>query len=131
MFTENQHTTSNLASVQVSVNDLLSKDRGDISDGYHTFNELYDHRITLYIKMCEFLSVLVFPPPIWKSRKHSDGTEWEGWFILGIGIEKGKQITYHLPISRWDECDFADELTAAPEWDGHTSNDVLERLKNL
>ena len=24
---------------------------GDISDGYHTFDELYDHRITLYLSL--------------------------------------------------------------------------------
>lgn len=40
-------------------------------------------------------------------------------------------ISYHLPLSKWDECAFANEFEKAPEWDGHTSNDVLERLKQL
>jgi hypothetical protein len=44
---------------------------------------------------------------------------------------KGSQITYHLPTSKWDECDFAITLDKAPEWDGHTSNDVLERIREL
>ena len=69
--------------------------------------------------------------PVWKTRMHSDGSVWDGWFILGIGEEPGKQITYHLPESKWDECIFADEYIKAPEWDGHTSADVLERLKQL
>ena len=62
---------------------------------------------------------------------HSDGSEWAGWFILGYETEPGRQITYHLPLDKWYQCLFARILEKAPEWDGHTSNDVLQRLKNL
>jgi len=106
----------------------------NVSDGYHTFGELYEHRIEIWIISCLFAKRLfvmgagkTFP---WRSKKHSDGSVWDRWFILGIGMEKGEQITYHLPIERWDDCEFAETLEKAPEWDGHTSNDVLERLKN-
>lgn len=118
----------------------------EASDGYHTFNELYEHRITLFIALCRRI-VLVdskFPlmkvatngsahqiQKVWKSHLHSDGTVFEGWFVLGISIEKGSQITYHIPVERWVETDFAEALERAPEFDGHTSADVLERLKNL
>jgi hypothetical protein len=68
---------------------------------------------------------------VWRSKLHSDGSSFDGWFILGIGKEKGKQITYHLPTVRWDEVSFAETLEKAPEWDGHTPDDVLERLKAL
>ena len=108
-------------------------------DGYHTFTELYEHRTTLFITLCEFfqefrtpvifLSITGQRNNVWRSKKNGDGSEWEGWFILGIGKDKGKQITYHLPIDRWEETDFAETLDQAPEWDGHTSDDVLERLK--
>ena len=105
-------------------------------DGYHTFEELYDHRITLFIALCVLLrrqenaiGSISDHPFVWRSKLHSDGTSFEGWFILGIGQEN--QITYHLPLSRWDETDFAETLPNAPEFDGHTSEDVLERLKNL
>ena len=69
--------------------------------------------------------------PVWRSKNHSDGEPAFGgtWFVLGINKEKGKQITYHLPMSKWDETDFAETLEKAPEFDGHTSQDVLERLK--
>lgn len=67
----------------------------------------------------------------WRTKTHSDGISWDGWFVLGLGKGEGDQITYHLPISRWDECDFAETLERAPEFDGHTSDDVLTRLKNL
>lgn len=111
------------------------------SDGYHTFDELYDHRITLFIALCK-MNERAFrhygvqhegmPPwrnPVWRSHLHSDGSSFDGWFILGIHDEAGKQITYHLPVDRWDECDFAETRDRAPEWDGHTAADVLDRLK--
>ena len=118
---------------------LMIKDQGvdanKVSDGYHTFGELYEHRIVLYIALCRMLSEYAssdgFIPCIWKSIVHSDGSSSSGWFVLGIGKDHGKQITYHLPIKFWDNCDFAMELGKAPEFDGHTSNDVLERLKTL
>jgi hypothetical protein len=104
-------------------------DTNKISDGYHTFGELYEHRIVLYIALCRLLDQTGIEK-VWKAKKHSDGSEWDGWFILGIGLPKGSQITYHLPISKWDECGFV-ELEKAPEWDGHTSVDVLTRLQSL
>lgn len=103
---------------------------GSISDGYHTFDELYEHRIVNFIALCKFIEESgLFD--VWRSRHHSDGSVWGGWFILGINHEQGKQITYHLPDSKWEECVFASTLDKAPEFDGHTSADVLERLKNL
>lgn len=105
-------------------------DTNKISDGYHTFGELYDHRITLFIALCRIYSIEM-GGPVWKSKKHHDGSSYDGWFIMGIFKEKGKQISYHLPISRWDDINYCEELDAAPEWDGHTSNQVLERLKML
>ena len=102
---------------------------GEVSDGYHTFNELYDHRITLFIALCKRLEGEY--NEVWRSWKHDDGKRWAGWFILGINTEQGEQITYHLPEARWEETDFADTLEKAPEFDGHTPEDVLERLKSL
>lgn len=114
----------------------------DVSDGYHTIAELYHHRVTLYIALCRTLeevdSTLRRLPnglplhKIWRSKVHGDGKPaYEGWFIMGIGKEKGEQISYHIPLARWDETNFAETLDRAPEWDGHRSPDVLERLKAL
>lgn len=99
---------------------------GDTSDGYHTFNELYDHRMALWIALCKH-----YAGRVWRSKKHSDGGFIEGWFILGMNKEKGEQITYHLPMSRWNGCDFAETLETAPDFDGHTSEDVLYRIEIL
>lgn len=105
----------------------------DASDGYHTFTELYEHRITLYMGFCKSLKGQLGDwRSVWMSSRHSDGSSFEGWFILGIGKEKGHQITYHLPNDYWGECAlFAEKLDKAPEFDGHTSQDVLERIKSL
>lgn len=108
----------------------LTVDGTSCSDGYHTFDELYDHRIALFIALCQDLAGNNHPN-IWKSKKHHDGSEYEGWFIMGINEEKGEQITYHLPMSEWDNTHFAQIYEFAPEWDGHTSADVIKRIKNL
>lgn len=110
-------------------------------DGYHTFNELYDHRITLFIALCRFVIAedeaarsyggVKRENRVWRSKLHYDDTSFEGWFIMGIGKEKDVQISYHIPLSRWEETNFAETLERAPEWDGHTSDDVLNRLKTL
>lgn len=109
-----------------------------VSDGYHTIEELYDHRIAIYISLCRMaqyahlleLSNNPFTPPrkVWRSKLHSDGSSFDGWFILGIGEEKNQQITYHLPLEKWSDTEFAETLEKAPEWDGHTSSDVIGRL---
>lgn len=98
---------------------------GETSDGYHTFNELYDHRAKLF-------SVIVrcFKDKAWKSKLHYDGTMYDGMFIVGIETPEG-QATYHYNIDPyWDmfECK---ELEKAPEWDGHTPQEAIDRISHL
>ena len=99
-------------------------EKGNISDGYHTFNELYHHRAVLFANVCN-----THPCIAWKSRKHDDGTMFEGMFIAGIQTPKG-QCTYHLDNEHWDKYK-VQELDRAPKWDGHTPTDVLERMQSL
>ena len=104
-------------------------------DGYHTFEELYEHRIRLYIALCSQLVAasdeLGQPDVVWKSKTHSDNTKWDGWFIVGIFTKKGEQITYHLPDSYWEELSWIKTREKAPKYDGHTSEDVIRRLSAL
>lgn len=104
-----------------------------VSDGSHTFEELYEHRFALFIALCRMLKAGEFDGPVdvWRSKFHNDNTMYEGWFILGINEEAGRQITYHLPMRLWAETSFAAELAHAPKWDGHSPSDVLDRLKLL
>jgi len=104
---------------------MLDIDRGKISDGYHTFDELYEHRHALFITLAnKYIDA-------WKSRKHNDGSEYEGWFIAGIGLLEGHQVSYHLPDRLWDKLQIEAYETAPVAGDGHTSHDVIERLYNL
>ena len=101
------------------------KDKGKISDGYHTFNELYEHRLHLTACLCNSM-----PGFCYKSKLHDDGTMFDGMFIVSINFKNIEQITYHYDIKDWDMFKIK-ELDKALPWDGHTSSDVLERLKKM
>lgn len=98
---------------------------GDTSDGYHTFNELYHHRAVLF-------SVIVkaFPDRAWKSRKHHDGSMYDGMFIVGIETPDG-QASYHYDINPYWDMFNCKELEYAPEWDGHTPEQAIARIGKL
>lgn len=107
------------------VNAPNAKIDGDTSDGYHTFNELYYHRAVLF-------SVIIkaFPERAWKSRKHHDGTMYDGMFIVGIDTPQG-QATYHYDVDPYWEMFACRELDRAPEWDGHTPAEAIARIGAL
>ena len=91
----------------------------DISDGYHTFGELYDHRCMLFINLC-------LAHPTRCAWKEDEGTP--GWVLLYWESPCG-QVSYHVPerllLTFCGEIKQNDNYT----WDGHTSNDVLLRLR--
>jgi hypothetical protein len=102
-------------------------DIGEISDGYHTFNELYHYRALLHaawINSERFLKQH-------KSRKHSDGKfcfDADGeWFVVVIELPTG-QFTNHYHSDYWDLFNIPEQETA-DEWDGHTSREAAERLE--
>lgn len=98
---------------------------GETSDGYHTFNELYHHRAVLF-------SVIVANNRgmAWKAKKHHDGTMYDGMFIVGLDTPWG-QASYHYDIDPyWDMFD-CEERESAPEWDGHTPDEAIERIGKL
>ena len=100
-------------------------DIGDLSDGYHTFNQLYHQRAVLFATIVNQNKDIS-----WKSFKHSDGKycfDSDGeWFIVGIDTPEGS-YTYHYEKSYWDmfKCQ---ELECGKEWDGHTEEDVTRLL---
>lgn len=98
---------------------------GDASDGYHTFNELYDHRAKLFSVV-----VAAFSNIAWKSKRHSDGSMYEGMFIVGIDTPHG-QATYHYEIEPYWELFRCSELPKAPEFDGHTPTQAIDRIASL
>lgn len=98
---------------------------GDTSDGYHTFNELYHHRAVLFSVI-----VRMMPDKAWKSKLHHTGDMFDGMFIVGIETPSG-QATYHYDIDPYWEMFDCKELERAPEWDGHTPSQAIERIATL
>lgn len=98
---------------------------GDTSDGYHTFNELYHHRAVLFSVI-----VRMMPDKAWKSKLHHTGDMFDGMFIVGIDTPAG-QATYHYDIDPYWEMFDCKELERAPEWDGHTPSQAIERIATL
>ena len=74
--------------------------------------------------------VKAFPQKAWKSRKHHDGTMFDGMFIVGIETPDG-QATYHYDLEPYWDMFNCTELEFAPEWDGHTANQAIERIGKL
>lgn len=99
-------------------------DAGSTSDGYHTFDELYYHRMILFAVICN-----KFKDVAWKSKLHHDGTMYDSYFIVGVDTPKG-QYSYHYDMEYWDGFDVK-ELDRAPEWDGHKPEDVIRLLSLL
>lgn len=118
------------------VQKMKPKERKYVSDWYHTFKELYNHRMTIFQALCNTLHKLHEEEnqggtsPVWKSKLHSDGTMYDNMFIAGIGQDKWQTLTYHIHISFWDTYRIP-EIEKAHEWDWHDSNDVLWNLMQL
>jgi len=98
---------------------------GDTSDGYHTFNELYEHRHALFA-----LVLTGYLRSAWKTWRNQDREIWEGWFIAGMDTIHG-QISYHLPAEWWERLPDVPEIERNATYDGHSSDDVLKRLRLL
>ena len=103
----------------------------EVSDGFHTFKELYEFR--------KMYNVALFNEwakndkyQIHKSIRHFDGEECfgGGWFIV-VAILPSGQISNHYELKDWDLFNCKSVTKALFEFDGHTSQDVLDRLKTI
>ena len=107
------------------------KDMGEVSDGYHTFNELYEYRMLYNAALFnEFAKQGLYD--VHKSRKHSDGEYPFGdsnWFIVMAELPTG-QISNHYEMKDWDKFQIP-EKPLANKWDEHSPRDVAERLTSF
>lgn len=103
---------------------------GSTSDGYHTFDELYDHRCLLWIAL--ILQPAIAPTSYWV-REH-----FAGWDLL-VHTDYSEQsqeqpylhnqLSYHVPAKYRELYEGKITETGANNaYDGHTSKDVLQRL---
>lgn len=95
---------------------------GQVSDGYHTFDELYLHRQVLFAFILKDYASFGF-----RTRLNSEGVGMQGWFIAGLNTPVG-QVTYHYPESWWKRLSFLRVVERNADYDGHTSEDVVKRL---
>lgn len=120
---------------------------GELSDGYHTYNELYDFRKMYNAALFNEWAKEKTQHPHWwkegrpfysykydvhKSIRHNDGELCfgGGWFIV-VAILPTGQISNHYKMEDWDLFQVPELPKAKFAFDGHTPQDVLERLKNL
>ena len=98
---------------------------GSLSDGYHTFDELYHHRAMLFAALC----LTTFKNCAWKSLLHNDPKEpmYNGMFIVGIDTPFG-QASYHYDIDPYWAIFKVKELDRAPKFDGHTPAEAIDRI---
>ena len=95
----------------------------DLSDGFHTFRQLYYQRMILFAAI-----VRQNKDKTWKSLRHEDGELCfgGGWFIVGIDTPEGS-YTYHYENNYYSLFD-CEELERGKHWDGHTEKDVTRLL---
>ena len=95
----------------------------DVSDGFHTFRQLYYQRMILFAAI-----VKQNKDKAWKSLRHEDGELCfgGGWFIVGVDTPEGS-YTYHYEDNYYSLFD-CKELERGKHWDGHTEKDVTRLL---
>lgn len=104
---------------------------GNVSDGYHTFDELYEFRkvynAALFNEWAKHGKFNVH-----KSKRHHDGEECfgGGWFIVVAMLPEG-QISNHYEVKDWNLFDVPSHQKALYPFDGHTGRDVIDRLSAI
>lgn len=121
-----EHGVEEWLDVPVAEEDV---DMSQVSDGCHTFEELYTFR-KLYNAVLFNEWAKQGKYDVHKSYIHNDGTFVEGYFIVVAMLPTG-QISNHYKVEDWDLFDIPDEYKAMYEYDNHTSEDVLQRLEDL
>lgn len=103
----------------------------NVSDGYHTFKELYHYRM--------LFNALLFNEwavhgkyNVQRSFKHSDGEPCfgGGWFIVVADTPFG-QISNHYEAKDWDMFAAVPQVDIPMEYDGHTPQEAAERMSRL
>lgn len=103
-------------------------DVGEVSDGYHTFNELYENRHMLFIALMS----LNLNSSVW-SHNNSDGSSMDGWFLAVLDLPGIGHIRYHMPDRLIPlVVDAGVNFSAEPpQWDGKGNSEMLGRLENF
>ena len=140
----------NVAEINKLIQELPSEERGKVSDTYHTIDELYTFRkVYNAVLFNEWASDwrrnkelreagkmigkwTTTKHDVHKSWRHHDGELCFGgdWFIVVAVLPTG-QISNHYHKDDWELFKLPIFDKAKYEFDGHTSNGVINRLKSL
>lgn len=102
-----------------------------LSDGYHTFQELYEFRKMYNAALFNAWS-LIRGYSVHKSKRHHDGEAcFGGEYFVVVAMLPAGQITNHYLLKDWDLFNIPETDKALFAYDGHTPQDVLERLRAL
>ena len=98
---------------------------GNTSDGYHTFNELYEFRKAYNAALFNEWAANG-KCSVHKSWRHHDGELCfgGGWFIV-VAILPNGQISNHYEAKDWDLFDVQEIESALFEFDGHTGLSLI------
>lgn len=104
---------------------ITHADTGCVSDGYHTFNDLYEERAYLFATI-----VSIVKDKAWKTKCHENGDNCfgGGWFLVTIETPNGN-YGYHYEMKYWDLFD-CDEIEKAKPFDGYSDKN-RDRLLSI
>lgn len=113
---------------QEVIDKLTGDEKRAISDGYHTFEELYEFRM-LYNAALFNEWAAQGKYKVHKSVRHHDGEKCfgGGWFIVVAELPTG-MISNHYKLENWAFFDVPEVDKSFIPFDGHTPRDVVERL---
>lgn len=103
---------------------------GETSDGFHTFNELYEYRLLYNAALFnEWAKLGLYN--VHKSLRHSDGELCFGgdFFIVMAELPTG-QISNHYKLQDFELFNIP-QMSKAWSYDGHTPADVAQRLRTF
>lgn len=112
--------------------EMEDDDLGETSDGYHTFNELYEFRLLYNAALFnEWAKQKLYD--VHKSWHHADAPNdsifGKGWFVVYAELPTG-QISNHYAPEHWILFNVPETPTGAT-WDGHSAEDVAKRLRSF
>jgi hypothetical protein len=137
-----------IMNIQEKILKLSLEEKENLNDGYHSFKELYEFRMIYNAALFNEWATQISINPKWskeanqpvklpkynvhKSWRHHDGELCfgGGWFIVVAVLPTG-QISNHYEAKDWGLFKIPEVEKSLFEFDGHTSQDVLERLKSL
>jgi hypothetical protein len=116
-----ENAAAELAALRASIAD------GTVTDGFHSFPELYESRLVLHAYAVEAWQARGWP--VVKSWRHEDGERCfgGGWLIVHVVTPEGP-ASFHYPAAAWELFDVP-AVETAPPFDGHTTADVHARLR--